>query len=106
MSEEGYLFTAAVALATITAAMAEAQCLLPVDVVAQRWIASHYSPAAWRSVESWYLARVDADAGVSAILTDMVLLSQAVACLTTITKGRVEPERKPDLQLAKMKRVS
>lgn len=102
---DAYLLSTAEALSTLTHAMAEAKAVLPEDVILHHWMAAKHSPAAWIAVESWYVGRMDADALVSAILTDMRLLSEAVACLTTITKGRERAEVKPDLKLAKVRRT-
>lgn len=78
------------AMAVLRQAMDEAASLLPAAVTRQYFIVGHHSPAAWRSVESWFRIQPVCDLTVAETLTDLALMSEALACLTSVTKKQKE----------------
>lgn len=102
--KQAYLTSAREAINAVQSAMEEAKVLLPDSIVRQHFIVEHHSPAAWRSCESWYIGRADFDPTIAGILTHMVLLSEALACLAAVTMLGPDTARPPDLRLAKVRR--
>ena len=84
MSEHAYHISAREAQVILEMAMAEAKVLLPPAVTKQHWIVAHL-PAAWRSVESWYRGSDRQNPDVLATLTDLALMSEALACVARVT---------------------
>lgn len=103
--EDLYLGTARDVLRRIQWAMMEAQVLLPPEIVGcfPLLVGSSRSPAAWAKVEAWYGTQADRDQKVWDTLTDLKLLAEAAACLTTVVKSRERADVKPDLRLAKQR---
>lgn len=97
-----YTRTALHAATILRTAMSEAETTLPSAVTRQHWIAGHHSPSAWRSVEAHYQGQVPQDLEILATLTDLALMSEALACLTSVTTEKQEGPL--NLHLAKVRR--
>lgn len=86
--------------------MNEAQSLLPPAVTRHHYITRKHSPSAWRSVEAWFRTQEDDvhKARVLHLLTDLALMSEALACFKSLTAEEV-PKAPPDLSLKKTRHV-
>lgn len=102
-----YFYSARAALTATMQAMRDAQAILPPEIVGcfPLLVGSSRSPAAWEKVEAWYGTQADRDQGVWDTLTDLKLLAEAAACLTTVVRSRERADVEPDLRLAKGRRV-
>lgn len=108
MKNNPYLVTAEHALMLVNTSMAQAQKLLPAEIVGLSVFGekgARYSAAAWEKVEFWYGTQPDRDQHVWDTLTDLKLLAEASACLTTVVKSREREGVVPDLRLAKVRRT-
>jgi DNA replicative helicase MCM subunit Mcm2 (Cdc46/Mcm family) len=84
MPEQAYHISAREAQVILKMAMAEAKALLPPAVTKQHWTVGHL-PVAWRLVESWYRSIATQKPDVLVTLTDLALMSEALACLASVT---------------------
>ena len=85
MPEHAYHISAREAQIILKIAIDEAKALLPPAVTKQHWIVGSHSSSAWRSVEQWYREQDALDMDVLATLTDLALMSEALACLVSVT---------------------
>ena len=92
----------AYAMSALNTAMQAAKNTLPDEVLRKHYIASKHSPSPWRSVEAQVRTQPDCDIDVLHTLTDLSLLSEALACLVAVAEPRVTTP--PNLTLAKVKR--
>jgi hypothetical protein len=94
------------ALASLEMAITEAMALLPHDVCTQQFIASRHAPdaaGAWENVLWRYRFREDEDLAISEVLSDLVQLAKAAACLRSTLIER-QPAHVPDLRLPRTRR--
>lgn len=100
-----YIYSARAALTATMQAMRDAQAILPPEIAGcfPLLIGSSRSAAAWAKVEAWYGTQADRDQNVWDTLTDLKLLAEAAACLTTVVKSREREGVTPNLRLAKQR---
>lgn len=104
MNPDLYLVRVGLALAELEIAMAQAQSLLPPEIMSHQWAgSSRHSPALWAAAEMWYGTQPNCDQQVWDTLTDLKLLAEAAACLITVVKSREREGVTPDLGLAKVR---
>ena len=104
MPEQAYITSAKEALTTLTMSMEEAKAVLPAEVLSIHWQASKFSSSAWRAVEAHFRGHGNLEPDILDTLTDLALLSEALACLMTITKTAEASERPiGSLKLAKVR---
>lgn len=102
-----YLTAASAVRAALHETMQQAIADLPASIRAQHWMASKHSPAAWRSVEHWYISQTPRDQRILDTLTNLALLSDALACLQSVTLTQATTSEQPlDLTLKKQRRVT
>lgn len=100
-----YLLDIMLAVPHLQRAVNEAVKLLPAAVTKQHWMANKSAPtssAAWDSTKHWYWTQEDYDPLIMRMITHLVLLSEAMQCLTTIQQP--EPTQKPNLTLVRQGR--
>lgn len=100
-----YFMSAEQALKLLQTAMIEAAALLPQQVLTTHWQAKKHAPSAWRAVEAHYRGHGDCDPEIMNVLTHLALMSEAIACLTSVTTPEKRSDEPPDLSLKKMKRL-
>ena len=99
-----YFTAARLSRSSLEQAMAEAKGTLPAFVLKQHFIASKHSPTAWRSVERWYIEYGERDATTLNTITDLCLMSEALAALFAVTS---EIREGPiNLHVSKMRRLA
>lgn len=107
MPEQAYLTSIKEALARLIMAEEEAKVLLPAEVLSIHWQASKFSPSAWRAVEAHFRGHDTLDPHLIDTLTDLALIAEAIACLTTIVKTAAGIQQPiGSLKLAKVRRTA
>lgn len=107
MDNRTYLLTLGAARNALLAAIKAAEATLPGHVRAHHWVAQKTSPAPWASTERWYLTQGEPfDTAVLQTLTDLKLMSEALACVAGVTQPLPDTPVAPNLKLAKMRRPS
>lgn len=105
MSEQAYHQSAQEALDILKMGIAEAEALLPRPILNKHWQTNAAgSPAAWRSVEAWFRNQDDCEPQTLDALTDLALMSEALACLKSVTHEEPEPDTPVNLKLSPIRR--
>jgi hypothetical protein len=105
MDSRSYLMDLLCATSALRDAMQLAEHTLPAHVKRQHWEATAaFSLAPWSSVEAWYLTQAHQEEVVKAALTDLKLMADALASLTTAVKPLPDTTVAPNLKLARVRR--
>ena len=107
MDNRTYLLNLTSAGNAILGAIKAAEETLPGSVRAHCWVAKKTSPAPWASTERWYLAQAaPLDTAVAQTLTDLKLMSEALACVASVMQPLADTTTAPNLKLAKVRRTA